>query len=123
MGVTAAATFLAIFHFSLHLRDCSALLIRSRALGLNKPVRRPLIISFAESTTTAPTNATDKETYWDKHRPEVPRKFLESIRKEPWRGMLEPCFNHPLTEVQVEGKVPEGLEGTLFRNGEECGIL
>lgn len=120
MRITAAAAeFLAIFHLSLHPRDCSALLIRSRALG-PKSVWRPLM-SYAGSTVATPTAAIDKENYWDKHHPEVPRKFLDSIRTEPWRGIFEPCSNHPLTEVQVEGKVPRGLEGTLFRNGEEYG--
>ena len=75
----------------------------------------------AGSVITALTTAGEKENYWDKHRPEVPGKFLESIRTETWRGMFEPCSDHPLTEVQVEGKVPQGLEGTLFRNGENLG--
>lgn len=56
--------------------------------------------------------------YWDQPQQTVPDRFLHAIRKEPWRGALEPCVDHPLTEIEVEGKVPKGLEGTLFRNGE-----
>ncbi|CBN76892.1 carotenoid oxygenase [Ectocarpus siliculosus] len=47
----------------------------------------------------------------------VPEVFLQSIREEPWRGTLQPCIDHPLTEIEVTGKVPKTLEGTLFRNG------
>lgn len=48
----------------------------------------------------------------------VPEVFLQSIREEPWRGALQPCVDHPLTEIEVTGKVPKALEGTLFRNGK-----
>ncbi|CAN0550764.1 unnamed protein product [Ectocarpus sp. 8 AP-2014] len=48
----------------------------------------------------------------------VPEVFLQSIREEPWRGTLQPCIDHPLTEIEVTGKVPKTLEGTLFRNGK-----
>ncbi|CAN0509937.1 unnamed protein product, partial [Laminaria digitata] len=50
--------------------------------------------------------------------PGVPDKVLQAIREEPWRGLFEPCVDHPLTEIEVEGTVPEALQGTLFRNGE-----
>ena len=58
--------------------------------------------------------------YWGigTKRQGVPDKVLQAIREEPWRGLFEPCVDHPLTEIEVEGTVPEGLEGTLFRNGE-----
>ncbi|CAM9785246.1 unnamed protein product, partial [Hapterophycus canaliculatus] len=55
--------------------------------------------------------------YWDRPHPEVPEKFLKLIREQPWRGVLEPCVDHPLTEIEVEGEVPAALQGTLFRNG------
>lgn len=56
-------------------------------------------------------------SYWESPRPGVPEKFLRAIRDEPWRGNFEPCEDHPLTEIEVEGNVPLGLEGTMFRNG------
>lgn len=108
--------FPAGFQSLLLLRDCSALLIRNAGTGLRRNWR-PLMLSVG-SVITAPTTVDEKENYWDKHRPEVPGKFLESIRTEKWRGMFEPCSDHPLTEVHVEGAVPQELEGTLFRNGE-----
>ena len=78
-------------------------------------------MSSAGSITATPAVAGEGDTsryYWGKSHPEVPKKFLESIRTEPWRGVFEPCADHPLTEIQVEGKLPRGFEGTLFRNGE-----
>ncbi|CAN0546387.1 unnamed protein product, partial [Laminaria digitata] len=48
--------------------------------------------------------------------PGVPDKVLLAIREEPWRGLFEPCVGHPLTEIEVEGIVPKGLQGTLFRS-------
>lgn len=119
MRVTTAIVFLASFHSLLRLQDCSALLIRNVGTGPRRGWR-PLTLS-AGSVIAAPTTSNEKENYWDKHRLEVPGKFLESIRTETWRGMFEPCSDHPLTEIQVEGKVPTGLEGTLFRNGENLG--
>lgn len=58
--------------------------------------------------------------YWGIGTPQqgVPDKVLQAIREEPWRGLFEPCVEHPLTEVEVEGTVPKALQGTMFRNGE-----
>eukprot|EP00904_Undaria_pinnatifida_P007140 jgi/Undpi1/3556/HiC_scaffold_16.g06928.m1 len=57
--------------------------------------------------------------YWGIGTPQqgVPDKVLQAIREEPWRGLFEPCVEHPLTEVEVEGTVPKALQGTMFRNG------
>lgn len=56
--------------------------------------------------------------YWGigMNRPGVPDKVLQAIREEPWRGLFEPCVDHALTEIEVEGIVPKDLQGTLFRN-------
>jgi hypothetical protein len=56
--------------------------------------------------------------YWSakQREEEVPPVYLQSIRAEPWRGMLEPVEDQELAEVQVvEGSIPKGLKGTLFR--------
>ncbi|CAM9157061.1 unnamed protein product [Scytosiphon promiscuus] len=66
---------------------------------------------------SSPSGVIGTQPYWDKPHPEVPEKFLKGIREEPWRGILEPCVDHPLTEIEVEGEVPAALQGTLFRNG------
>lgn len=58
------------------------------------------------------------QSFWDKPQLGVPERFLQRIKEEPWRGALEPCIDHPLTEINVDGEVPQALEGTLFRNGK-----
>ena len=73
--------------------------------------------SSAQSSTTAGVRG-DSQVFWDKPQPGIPDRFLKAIKEEPWRGALEPCTDHPLTEIKVDGQVPKGLEGTLFRNGE-----
>lgn len=72
----------------------------------------------ATTANTAPSDSgTSTQDYWDTPRAGVPDKFMGAIREEPWRGLFEPCIDHPLTEVKVDGEVPKALEGTLFRNG------
>eukprot|EP00903_Cladosiphon_okamuranus_P015610 g14414.t1 len=72
--------------------------------------------SGSMSTACAPSNTT-AQLYWDKPQLGVPQSFLQAIKEEPWRGVFEPCTEHPLTEIEVEGEVPQALQGTLFRNG------
>ena len=66
------------------------------------------------------TAASIQQGYWAKAHSGVPASLLKQIREEPWRGALEPCIDHPLTEITVEGEVPKALQGTLFRNGKSC---
>lgn len=78
-----------------------------------------LHMSTASAQSRTTSGAKDSsQSFWDKPQPGVPEIFLKSIKEEPWRGALEPCVDHPLTEIKVEGSVPQDLEGTLFRNGE-----
>ena len=72
----------------------------------------------AQSSTASGRRDGSSQPFWDKPQPGVPERFLQRIKEEPWRGALEPCVDHPLTEIKVEGEVPQALEGTLFRNGE-----
>lgn len=64
------------------------------------------------------SGSTCTKGYWDSPHPGVPEKFAQAVAEEPWRGLFEPCEDHPLTEIEVEGEVPPSLEGTLFRNGK-----
>lgn len=88
----------------------SALPVSSRALKSKA--------GEAVMAVTSPAGVIGTQSYWEKPHPDVPEKFLRSIREEPWRGILEPCVDHPLTEIEVEGEVPAALQGTLFRNGQ-----
>ena len=72
----------------------------------------------AQSSTTSGRRDGSSQPFWDKPQPGVPERFLQRIKEEPWRGVFEPCVDHPLTEIKVEGEVPQALEGTLFRNGK-----
>ena len=56
--------------------------------------------------------------YWAKSSLQVPQRFLGLIRQGPWRGGFEPASDVEATEVElVEGRVPDDLKGTLYRNG------
>lgn len=79
--------------------------------------------SAAETLPGTPSAAGRKKGFWDSPRTGVPAKFSRAIAEEPWRGLFEPCVDHSLTEIEVEGKMPDSLEGTLFRNGEQSSSL
>eukprot|EP00752_Nemacystus_decipiens_P018008 g16141.t1 len=75
-------------------------------------------MSTASTQSSTKSCARDSSpSFWDEAQLGVPERFLQSIKEEPWRGALEPCVDHPLTEIKVDGEVPPALEGTLFRNG------
>ncbi|GAB5373228.1 hypothetical protein AAMO2058_001732300 [Amorphochlora amoebiformis] len=51
----------------------------------------------------------------DVRRP--PKRYLDNILAEPWRGGLEPISDISPYAPEVSGKIPEDLEGSLLRNG------
>ena len=62
-------------------------------------------------------------TYWDdaQRESEVPAAVLAGIRKQPWRGGLEPAHDvvpTVLPHAAVRGRIPKDFPtGTLYRNG------
>ena len=81
-----------------------------------------MTISNTARSSMVSTVSSTRQGYWEQTR-SVPGRFLQRIREEPWRGALEPCLDHPLTEIMVEGEVPKALQGTLFRNGKRYRLL
>lgn len=96
------------------LQHSSGFIVRNNRVCSTAPDGTASMTATFMSTTSAPPS----KRYWDTPQLNVPEKFLRAIREEPWRGMFEPCVDHPLTEIEIEGEVPVGLVGTLFRNGK-----
>ena len=82
--------------------------------------------AFSRMSTAVPAQSVTSGTkgspqsFWDEQQLGVPESFLQAIKEEAWRGALEPCTEHSLTEIAVDGEVPQGLQGTLFRNGKRA---
>jgi len=42
---------------------------------------------------------------------------VDAVAAWPWRGGLEPCGDHELASVEVEGTIPKDLKGSFYRVG------
>ena len=46
-----------------------------------------------------------------------PQDVVDAVAAWPWRGGLEPCGDHELASVEVEGTIPKDLKGSFYRVG------
>lgn len=46
-----------------------------------------------------------------------PPDVVDAVDAWPWRGGLEPCGDHDLASVEVEGTIPRDLSGSFYRVG------
>ncbi|CAN0542066.1 unnamed protein product [Laminaria digitata] len=117
LGTATAAVLLLLLCISKHSSSFQGSFFSTSTSGSRRGSR---IASAAMDVTQPNTDGLCLAGYWGIVTPQqgVPDKVLQAIREEPWRGLFEPCVDHPLTEIEVEGIVPEALQGTLFRNGE-----